>query len=137
MTPAMKSVATTEAEIFDFYPRRSRPTIQPFELPPVRTKTIEEMALNQTAFDRAFPPITTTNSDLLILNWDEIERQYLDLVAHWEVQNAAFQIREARRMASMESPEKTIRCLMVLAHSCPGLDDEKPPCGTGKYIPMP
>lgn len=121
----------------EFYPRRTRPPIRPLDVPPLRGPQVRQMTEEQQIFEAAFPPIRASDSDTLVLNWDEIERQYLDLVAPWDLQNAAFRIREARRMAALESPEKTLRWLLVLAQSCPGLDAEEPPSGTGKYLPMP
>jgi len=128
---------STDMSLPDVYPRRTRPAIRPLDVPPLRGPQVRQLTEAQRAFEAAFPPIRASDSDSLVLNWDEIERQYLDLVAPWDLQNAMFRIREARRMAALESPEKTFRWLLVLAQSCPGLDAEEPPSGTGKYLPMP
>ncbi|CAL1690938.1 hypothetical protein MMB232_01072 [Brevundimonas subvibrioides] len=128
---------STDPALPDFYPRRSRPTIRPLDVPPLRAPQVRQITEEQKVFEEAFPPIRSSTSDILVLNWDEIERQYLDLVAPWDLDNAVFRIREARRMAALESPEKTFRWLLVLAQSCPGLDAEEPSSGTGKYLPMP
>jgi hypothetical protein len=128
---------STDTSLPDVYPRRTRPAIRPLDVPPLRGPQVRQLTEAQRVFEAAFPPIRASDSDSLVLNWDEIERQYLDLVAPWDLQNAMFRIREARRMAALESPEKTFRWLLVLAQSCPGLDAEEPPSGTGKYLPMP
>lgn len=131
------SPPSTDTVLPDFYPRRSRPTIRLLDVPPLRAPQVRQITEEQKIFEEAFPPIRASESDILVLNWDEIERQYLDLTAPWDLQNAAFRIREARRMAALESPEKSFRWLLVLAQSCPGLDAEEPSSGTGKYLPMP
>lgn len=138
-------MATTQIDTFsirldtpDFYPRRRRVPPNPsIDLPPLRTSQLRQMEVQQTAFDKAFPPLRTPGNHVLILNWEEIERQFLDLSPPWDQQNAAYLIRQARQMAAWETPEKTMRWLFVLSHASPGPDAIEPPCGTGDCIPMP
>lgn len=137
MISPKKNHPSPDTVLPDFYPRRSRPPIRPIDVPPLRGPQVRQMTEEQQIFEAAFPPISATKGDVLALNWDEIERQYLDLVAPWDLQNATFRIREARRMAALESPEKTIRWLFVLAQSSPNLDAREPRSGTGKFLPMP
>ena len=119
------------------YARRPRPPIQPVFLPQLRSSDLLMMEDLQQAFDRAFPPIRSDEADVLVLRWAAIERQYLDLAAPWDLQNAAFEIRRARQMASLESPEKTIRQLFALSQDRPGFDADEPIWGKGESLPMP
>jgi hypothetical protein len=126
-----------EIDSAPLYPRRAVPAIRPFDLPPLGRSETAHMRDTQEAFDRAFPPVRTGTSDVLIISWAEIERQFLDLSAPWDLQESAFQIRQARQMAALESAEKTMRWLFVLSHGRPGIDTPEPIWGTGDSLPMP
>jgi hypothetical protein len=104
---------------------------------PLRPHQIEAAKQDQQAFEKEFPPIRTGNPDILIINWDEIERQFLDLCAPWEQQVTLDKLRLAKQMAAWETPEKTLRWLWVLAHCSSDRDTIAPRTGTGARYPMP
>ena len=121
----------------EIYQPRERASTGPVEYLPITPGTRRRMARLQKAFDQRFPPIKSTDPDILILNWAEIERQFLDLCAPWDQQAPLCDISRARQLAALESPEKTIRWLMVLSHTRTNIDTPEPKWGTGESYPMP
>jgi len=136
MTAMTIDTSSTPSDDLEFYPRRTAMPVLP-DLPPPSLSELRQLQAHQAAFDKAFPPLRTRDSDVLILSWDEIERQFVDLAAPWDQENAAYQIRQARQMSAWETPEKTMRWLFVLSHASPGVDAAEPPHGTGDRLPMP
>lgn len=119
------------------YQLRERAPTEPVDYLPITAGTRRTMTRLQKAFDQRFPPIKSSDQDVLILNWAEIERQFLDLCAPWDQQAPLCDIRRARQLAALESPEKTIRWLMVLSHTRTNIDTPEPRWGTGESYPMP
>lgn len=118
----------------------SRPTLQPV-LEVLPRKLMPALVLqaqeDQANFERSFPPMRSPDPDPLILTWQEIERQYLDLCAPWERSDVLFRLRETRQIAFYQTPERILRELWVIAHCASNADSPKPKLGSGARYPMP
>ena len=116
-----------------------RPPLPTMEILP-RTLTpalILQAQQDQADFERSFPPLRSSDPDLLILTWDEVERQFLNLCATWERSDLQFRLREARQVAFHQTPERILRELWVIAHCASNADSPPPRRGTGARYPMP
>lgn len=118
------------------YTRRSLPQLAhaPLMLDPV---AIEHLKQDQIAFSESFPPIRSGDNHHLILVWEEIERQFLDLCATWEQTQIQTRLALLKAESRYQSPERTLRELWVIAHCSSDLDTPPPRLGTGRFYPMP
>lgn len=128
----------TDVELeFEPYQRRNTPNFIRYPSAPPSAERVESLKAVQPKFDAAFPPIKSANMDVLILSWEEMERQFLDLCAPWDQQTAYHLFQSVRRDAEFESPEKTARNLFVINNIRTSIDTPEPEWGTGENFPMP
>lgn len=121
----------------NIYPERPRASVAPFELEPLTPEEVLRIRHLRQAFEARFPALPLDRSDLLILSWAEIERQFLDLCAPWDQQKPCYEIRKAAQVSRHETPEQTIRWLFTLARAATDIDTPEPRWGSGDSIPMP
>lgn len=133
----MASMITTDLAPDNIYPERLRAPVRSFELEPLATDEIARMGALKQVFEDRFIPLPLDRSDVLIVSWAEIERQFLDLCAPWDQQAPAYEIRKAAQLSRHESPEQTIRWLFTLARAATDIDSPEPHWGSGDSIPMP
>lgn len=121
----------------DIYPERPKAPVAPFEVEPLTAEEILRIQVLRQAFEARFPPMPLDRSDVLILSWAEIERQFLDLCAPWDQQDPCYEIRKAAQISRHETAEQTIRWLFTLARAATDIDTPEPRWGSGDSIPMP
>ncbi|WGM32208.1 hypothetical protein [Brevundimonas sp. NIBR11] len=119
------------------YPERPRAAVAPFEVEPLAPTEVERIKALRAAFEQRFPPLPLDRSDVLIVSWAEIERQFLDLCAPWDQQEPCYEIRKAAQISRHETPEQTIRWLFTLSRAATDIDTPEPRWGSGDSIPMP
>lgn len=133
----MSSISMGDLAPPDIYPERPRAPVAPFEVEPLAGDEILRIKALRQAFEDRFPPLPLDRSDVLILSWAEIERQFLDLCAPWDQQEPCYEIRRAAQISRHESAEQTIRWLFTLARAATDIDTPEPRWGSGDSIPMP
>lgn len=135
---ARLQMTSNEAETaWEPYVRRTTSTFIPIPQSPIGRRQLEALKSLQSKFDAAFPPMKADDQEILIVSWDEIERQFLDLCAPWDRRQSQYLIRQAQQIAQHESPEKTLRTLFVLNQIRTSIDTPEPRWGTGENFPMP
>ena len=80
----MSSTDTTDPTPQAVYPERPRTPETAFEKEPLSPDEVLRVQALRQAFEARFPPLPLDRSDVLILSWAEIERQFLDLCAPWD-----------------------------------------------------
>ncbi len=133
----MNSETTAGLAPDNIYPERPRAPVTPFDVEPLSPSDVQHIRALKQAFETRFPPLPLDRSDVLILSWAEIERQFLDLCAPWDQQEPCYEIRKAAQISRHESPEQTIRWLFTLARAATDIDTPEPVWGSGDSIPMP
>ncbi|MGV3580206.1 hypothetical protein [Brevundimonas sp.] len=121
----------------DIYPERPKAPVTPFEVEALTPEEVARIRALRQAFEARFPPMPLDRSDVLILSWAEIERQFLDLCAPWDQQDPCYEIRKAAQISRHETPEQTIRWLFTLARAATDIDTPEPRWGSGESTPMP
>lgn len=119
------------------YQPRTKSEIVRCTMEPLGGQAIRSLHQQQQEFDAAFPPIRTADQNVLIVNWSEIERQFLDLCAPWDQQNGYHLIQEVMRNAPYQSAEQTLRRLFVINNIRTNIDTPEPAWGSGETLPMP
>ncbi|MES2862144.1 MAG: hypothetical protein V4701_11765 [Pseudomonadota bacterium] len=136
-TTKLAAVETNEPTLEPIYPKRTKAPIASFELEPLGQEERGHIQALRQAFEERFPPLPLDRNDVLIISWEEIERQFLDLCAPWDQQGPAYEIRKAAQISRHETPEQTIRWLFTLSRAATDIDTPEPRWGSGDSIPMP
>lgn len=133
----MSDISITGAMPNAIYPERAKAIVTPFEVEPLTPDEVAHLRVLRDTFEARFPPLPLSRTDMVVVSWAEIERQFLDLCAPWDQQEPCYEIRKAAQISRHEAPEQTVRWLFALARAASDLDTPEPVWGTGEAIPMP